>query len=212
MKILYEDNFLVIAKKPQGVPSQPDPSGRDDMVTLLSRECGCGIFCVHRLDTPTGGVMVYAKDSKTAGRLTAALSAENAVKEYVCAFYGKCEKEGSMKDLLFHDKRKNKAYVVDRQRSGVKEALLDYSLLSSNKETSLARVTLHTGRTHQIRVQFASRHLPLVGDGKYGAKDNMPLALYCFRLAFDHPVTGKRLDTVFLPESPWFSFNLDEIF
>lgn len=208
MKILFEDKYLIVAEKPAGVPSQPDPSGREDMISLLKKECGCDIFCVHRLDTATGGVMVYAKDSKTAGRLTASLSSPEAVKEYICIVHGECTGSGEMTDLLFHDKRKNKAFVVDRVRAGVKEARLSYESLCQRDGFSLVRVTLHTGRTHQIRVQFASRRLPLIGDGKYGAKDNLPLALHCFHLAFLHPITKKQLDTVSYPDSPWHGFNI----
>ena len=177
------------------------------MVTLLSEKWQKSAFCVHRLDTATGGVMVYAKDSKTAGRLTEALSSDTAKKEYICAVLAENVGKGSMKDLLFHDKRKNKAYVVDRMRSGVKEALLDYEAVAKRDGISLVRVTLHTGRTHQIRVQFASRKMPLLGDGKYGSRTNSPLALHCFHLAFTHPYTGKLTDTVFLPEGDWFGFD-----
>ncbi len=209
MNILFEDKYLVIAQKPAGVPSQPDPSGREDMITLLKKECGGEIFCVHRLDTATSGVMVYAKDSKTAGRLTASLSDEKSIKQYLCVVYSDDAKSGTMRDLLFHDKHKNKAYVVERMRAGVKEALLDYETIAKKEGLSLVMVTLHTGRTHQIRVQFASRKMPLVGDGKYGAKDNCSLALHCFHLAFPHPITKKLVDTVWLPQTGWHSFEIN---
>ena len=210
MKIYYEDKYLIVAEKPAGVASQKDPSGRPDMVTLLTEHSGNEVFCVHRLDTVTSGVMVYAKDSKTAGRLTASLSDESAVKEYYCVVRSTELSSGRMQDLLFHDKKKNKAYVVDRKRAGVKEALLDYTSLACQDGLTLVRVKLHTGRTHQIRVQFASRKMPLVGDGKYGSKDNMPLALRCVHLSFKHPVTGKVIDTFAPPESPWFSFEIND--
>ena len=106
MEILFEDKFLVVAVKEAGIPSQPDPSGREDMISLLTKECASPIFCVHRLDTATSGVMVYAKDSKTAGRLTASLSDSNAKKKYVCVVRGENVGNGTMTDLLFHDKRK----------------------------------------------------------------------------------------------------------
>ncbi len=210
MKIYYEDKYLIVANKEAGIASQKDPSGRADMITLLSEHCGSEVFCVHRLDTATEGVMVYAKDSKTAGRLTASLSDESAVKEYFCVVRATGLTAGRMQDLLFHDKRKNKAFVVDRKRQGVKEAILDYTPLAEKDGLSLVRVKLHTGRTHQIRVQFASRRMPLVGDGKYGSKDNMPLALRCVHLSFKHPVTNKTVDTFAPPESPWFSFEIDQ--
>lgn len=209
MKILFEDRFLVIAFKDAGISSQPDPSGREDMVSLLSKECACPVFCVHRLDTATAGVMVYAKDSRTAGQLTASLTDNSALKQYLCVIRGDIKDSGTMKDLLFHDKRKNKAYVVDRKRAGVKEAILDYLPIDTNDGCTLVKVTLHTGRTHQIRVQFASRKMPLVGDGKYGSRDNRSLALHCFRLSFKHPVTGKIIDTKILPDSPWYGFDTE---
>ena len=181
------------------------------MVTLLSEQLGCEIFCVHRLDTATGGVMVYAKSSRSAGLLTASLSSETTVKEYLCVCRSSNAGQGIMEDLLFHDKRKNKAYIVDRERKGVKIARLSYESLATDGERSLVKVRLYTGRTHQIRVQFASRKMPLLGDGKYGARDNLPLALHCFHLAFDHPFAKERIDVCALPESPWFSFGLDNI-
>ena len=206
MKILYEDKYLAIVYKPAGVASQPDTRGGADMVTLLSERWQSPAYCVHRLDTATGGVMVYAKDSRTAGKLTASLSESSAKKEYLCVIRATGAGSGIMRDLLFHDKRKNKAYIVDRMRSGVKEALLDYETVAEKDGLSLVKVTLHTGRTHQIRVQFAGRKMPLLGDGKYGSRDNSPLALHCFHLSFIHPVTKKAMDTVFMPESPWFTF------
>lgn len=212
MNILFEDKYLVVAEKPVGVASQKDPSGRPDMITALSEECGCNIFCIHRLDTATGGVMVYAKDSKTAGKLTASLASDTAKKQYLCVVRSADAGNGNMEDLLFHDKRKNKAYVVNRQRNGVKKASLEYRTVAKSEGLSLVDVTLHTGRTHQIRVQFASRKMPLIGDGKYGSKDNSPLALYCYHLAFEHPVSNNPIDVKIFPSSPWFSFDLKNIF
>ncbi len=209
MKIFYEDKYLVVAEKMPGIPSQPDKTGKADMTALLKEECLCDIFCVHRLDTATGGIMVYAKDSKTAGKLSAALSHENgAVKEYLCACRGECTGIGDMEDLLFHDRQKNKSFVVKRERSGVKKASLSYKALEYKDGLSLVKVTLHTGRTHQIRVQFASRKMPLAGDGKYGAKDNLPLALHCFHLSFIHPVTKKIVDEYSYPEGVWYGFDI----
>jgi len=209
MNILFQDKYLVVCEKAPGIPSQADSSQKASMISLLSEECKSDIFCVHRLDTPTGGIMVYAKDSKTAGKLTASLSSESSKKEYICAVHKTGMGSGRMEDLLWHDKRQNRGYVVDRERKGTKSAILDYETLSENGEISLMKVTLKTGRTHQIRIQFSSRKAPLVGDGKYGARDNCPLALYCFHLCFVHPITKKQFDFVHLPDSPWFSFELN---
>lgn len=211
MKILYEDKYLIVASKPPGVASQADPSGRPDMISLLREEGHGDVFCVHRLDTATAGVMVYAKTSQAAGKLSASLSAEDCKKQYLAIVHSPDAGAGEMRDLLFHDRKKNKAYVVDRQRNGVKEALLDYETLKSEDGLSLVRVTLHTGRTHQIRVQFASRRMPLCGDGKYGSRDNMPLCLHCFSLAFTHPFTKKRLAFTDPPDSPWNGFEIKNL-
>ena len=211
VNILFEDKHLIIANKPAGIASQTDPSGRADMITLLREKTGGDIFCVHRLDTATSGVMVYAKSSECAGRLTASLSADDKIKEYLCVVHSPDAGAGRMEDLLFHDKKKNKAYVVDRMRGGVKAARLDYETLSKKDGLSLVKVTLDTGRTHQIRVQFASRKMPLLGDGKYGSRDNLPLALHCFHLGFTHPYTKKYVDTVFLPVSPFGPFDLEDV-
>lgn len=207
MRIFYEDRYLIVAYKEPGVSSQKDPSGRPDMVTLLSEHCSRTVFCVHRLDTATAGIMVYAKDPKTAGRLTASLAEDETVKEYICAVRADDPGTGTMEDLIFHDKAKNKTYVVNRERKGVKKARLSYETLSSIDGISVVKVRLFTGRTHQIRVQFASRKMPLVGDGKYGSRDNSPLALRCIRLAFRHPVTDKRLDFYDMPEDPFGIFE-----
>lgn len=195
MEILFEDRNIVCAVKDPGIPSQPDPSGRLDMTALLKDMCGSDIFVVHRLDTATGGIMVYAKNSRAAGMMTASLS--EGRKEYLAWVHGE-PGDGEMRDLLYHDKRINKSFVVDKARKGVKEAFLEYKTLKTENGRSLVRVLLHTGRTHQIRVQFSSRGYPLVGDGKYGARDNEPLALYCCKLSFIHPFTGK--ETVFEKE------------
>lgn len=193
MKILYQDKHIICAVKDPGVPSQPDMSGRRDMTEILREMCGCEIFVVHRLDTATGGVMVYAKTSAAAGKMTEALSAGE--KEYTARVHGE-PGEGEMRDFLYHDKRINKSFVVDKERKGVKDALLEYKTLEVNDGISKVSVILHTGRTHQIRVQFSSRGFPLVGDGKYGAKDNLPLALHCCRLTFTHPYTGEKMTFV----------------
>ncbi len=209
MKIFYEDKYLVVANKAPGIPSQPDRTGKKDMTALLKEVCGSEIFCVHRLDTATGGIMTYAKDSKTAGKLSAAISHENgAVKEYLCVLHGECIGEGDLEDLLFHDKQKNKSFVVKKERSGVKKASLSYRGIAQRDGLSLVWVTLHTGRTHQIRVQFASRKMPLAGDGKYGSRDNLPLALHCCRLSFIHPVTKRTIDICSYPDDIWYGFEI----
>lgn len=173
IKILYSNKNIIICIKPFGVLSQKDAKGEEGLPELLAAQTGCKtIYPVHRLDRPVGGVMVYAKNSKTA----AALSAENAFEKTYLAIVSGCpeEKSGILTDYLYKDGAKGKSFVVAKERKGCKYAELEYEVIDS-KETehgvlSLVKIKLHTGRTHQIRVQFASRGMPLVGDGKYGSR------------------------------------------
>ena len=212
MKILFEDKHLLVAEKDAGILSEPDGSG-NDIVTLCSQHTGSECFLVHRLDRGTGGVMVLAKTKAAAGKLSALVSERAFSKEYLAVIKG-CpdEKEGVFKDLLFKDSRKNKSFVVNRERRGVKEASLEYRVLETLHDTSLVLVKLHTGRTHQIRVQFASRKMPLLGDGKYGSRDNKcETALWSCRLSFKHPITGEDVRCTSLPprEYPWDMFEIE---
>ena len=207
LQILYEDAFLVVCLKPVGVLSQSAPGESDgDMLSLLNEQLGGEMFLIHRLDRGVGGVMVFAKRRDAAARLSAAVADRTLLKEYVALVHGVPESaEGEMVDLLYKDAAKNKSFVVDRQRAGVKKAQLTYRTLASyedegDERLSLVRVRLGTGRTHQIRVQFSSRGMPLVGDGKYGARDHgLSIALWSCRLCFPHPIKkGKTVD-VFCP-------------
>lgn len=210
--VLYEDAQLIVCIKPAGVLSE-----EGGMPELLQTRCGCSrVYCVHRLDKPVSGVMVYAKDGKTAAKLSELLSSHRVTKEYLAVVQGRPEAEqGILRDLLFHDAGKNKTYVVQRSRKGVKEAELEYAALESicSEEfgsLSLLRITLHTGRSHQIRVQFASRKLPLAGDRRYGSSiSDCGIALQSHRLAFPHPVTGEPLcfSAPFPQEWPWNRFS-----
>ena len=208
--VLYEDEQIVVCVKPAGILSQD--AGESSLPQLLCRQLGAGqIFVVHRLDREVGGVMVYARTSKAAAALSRAVQERRLKKIYVAVLLGIPEKqEAVLTDLLFHDKMRNKTYAVDRVRKGVKDASLEYRLLETVKERSLVRIRLHTGRTHQIRVQFASRKLPLAGDMKYGGKDgNCPLGLWAIELSFPHPVTGQKLTFHTDPpeEAPWNEFT-----
>jgi len=223
MKILYEDKYLIVCEKPVGVESQRSSSGREDMLTLLSQyrvtrgEDGY-VGLVHRLDVATGGAMIYSKREDMTGKLSALVQSCDYKKTYFAVVHGELsESEGEMRDLLYHDKKKNKAYVCDKKRQGVKEAVANYRLLetvekSEGEKLSLVEVGLITGRTHQIRVQFASRKMPLVGDGKYGSHDNKAsCALWSHRVEFTHPITKKVIACECFPEEnyPWSLFSIE---
>lgn len=182
MTILYEDADLLVCVKSRDLLSAADASGKRSMPELLSPRT---VFPVHRLDREATGLMVFAKTKACAAFLSKAMGADFE-KEYLALCEGQPEAEGTLTDLLYHDRVKNKTYVVKRKRNGVREARLSYRVLHGG-DHSLLLVRLFTGRTHQIRVQFASRGFPLVGDRKYGAKTGGKLQLYSWRLSFPHP-------------------------
>lgn len=181
-EILYQTEQAVVCVKPIGAASQGDAPTA--MPQLLAAQLGCEVFPVHRLDQAVGGVMVYARTREEAARLTAQLGCGTIKKTYLAVVCGEVvQARGTLEDLLFHDRTRNKTYVVGRKRAGVKQARLHYELLQTRDGLSLVRVQLETGRTHQIRVQFASRALPLLGDGKYGSRDKRcTCALWAYRL------------------------------
>lgn len=192
MDIIFCDENIIVCIKPVGLDSE---HGVPD---LLREELGGDIFTLHRLDLNVGGVMVYARNKATAAELSQAIQNGEMIKEYTAAVHGAPPAEGDWEDLLFKDARKNKVFVVDRMRRGVKKARLEYKRLTKGK-TSLVRIRLHTGRSHQIRVQFASRRFPLVGDRKYGARDecDAPM-LYSCKLTF--PYKGDTVSFENMPE------------
>lgn len=164
MEILYSDPSLAVCIKPVGLDSE---SG---VPTALREALGGQIYPIHRLDKNVGGVMVYARTKEAAAALSKAVQEGSMVKEYVAMVHGKPPETGDWEDLLFKDSRKNKVFVVKKQRAGVKAARLEFKRLTSG-DTSLVHIRLYTGRSHQIRVQFSSRGFPLVGDHKYGSRD-----------------------------------------
>lgn len=214
--ILYEDAHLVLCCKPVGYLSEDDGSAKCMPRWLREHYQSIGkpdyIATVHRLDRVTGGVMAFSRRQGTTGKLTAAVTQHRIAKEYLAVLRGHPEKEeDTLTDLLFRDAAHNKSYVVKRMRKGVREAKLSYRTLSSTDELTLVQVSLHTGRTHQIRVQFSSRGLPLLGDIRYGSKDpKCSAALWSYRLAFPHPATGKTVDVTLPPpdQYPWNLFPL----
>lgn len=204
--VLFQDESLVVCLKPPGLLSQDGPGG--SLPEVLRQELQCEIFPVHRLDREAGGAMVYAKTSRAAGALSGAVSRREFRKEYLCIVHGQPEEpEGVFRDLLLHDKARNKSFVVQRMRGGVKEASLAYRTLAVREGMALVSVDLHTGRTHQIRVQFASRGMPLLGDRKYGGGPG-ELALWSARLGFSHPASRQMMEFAALPEGGvWEEFR-----
>ena len=170
MEILYTDEHIVVCVKPVGVDSE------HEMPTLLGGE----IYTLHRLDKNVGGVMVYAKNKTAAAKFSKLIQDGQLIKEYVAMVHGTPPETGDWQDLLFKDSRKNKVFVVKKQRAGVKPARLEFKRLTAG-EQSLVRIRLHTGRSHQIRVQFSSRGFPLVGDHKYGSRapETEPMLYSC---------------------------------
>jgi 23S rRNA pseudouridine1911/1915/1917 synthase len=217
LKILYTDKHITVCVKPPLLLSQQDAKGSPDMLKVLFEQTGIEHKPVHRLDFGVGGVMVYAKTDVAASKLSAAIQDKTFQKEYLAVTCGRpTENEGVYKDLLFKDSNKNKSFVVDKMRKGVKEASLEYKLLDTKEHEklgvlSLVWVKLHTGRTHQIRVQFASRKTALYGDGKYGSRiSDKRTALWSYALTFPHPVSRKPLSFCEIPDNcfPWELFDI----
>ena len=211
IEIYYNDKDIVICEKPYGVSSQK--SGGDNMVDMLKNQLECEIYPVHRLDTTTTGLIVFAKTEKSASILSRDIASHNFEKHYLAICHGSVDKTGEMRDFLFHDRIKNKSFVVENKRKGSKEAILEYEKIAENndKALSLVKIRLLTGRTHQIRVQLSSRGNMLYGDGKYGAKDNDKIALHSYALELNHPITKKKLSFKSIPEGGiWLSFDLEE--
>jgi len=214
-KILFQDDNIIVAYKPYGVLSEESDS-KPNMPSALRELTGCdSIYTVHRLDRTTQGLMVYAKTPGAAKRLGDIFQRGEVDKRYLAVVQGAPEPQsGELRDLLYFDRRKNKSYVVSRERRGVKEARLSYDTLATSQEDwediSLLSVRLHTGRTHQIRVQFASRKTPLAGDRRYGSTIRCEQIMLCSaHLSFTHPFTGEELSFSYEPTNELFGqFNI----
>ena len=178
MNIIYSDRELAVIIKPVGVDSE------HQVPAMICEKLGGEVFPIHRLDLNVGGVMVYARTKQAAAQLSKLVQEGQLVKEYRALVHGVPSESGVLEDLLFKDSRKNKVFVVKKERKGVKWASLEYTRLTGS-DPSLLHIRLHTGRSHQIRVQFASRGFPLVGDHKYGSRDESaaPMLFSC-RIAF----------------------------
>jgi len=200
MEILYSDKDLAVCIKPVGVDSE------QGVPAALKQMLGGEVFPIHRLDQNVGGVMVYARTKAAAAQLSRAVQEGTMVKEYVAEVQGTPPESGDWEDLLWKDSKKNKVFVVKRQRGGVKKARLEFTRLTQG-ESCLVRVRLHTGRSHQIRVQFASRGFPLLGDHKYGARDALT-APRLFSCCITFPYRGKMVRYESFPD--WYFQGLVE--
>ena len=183
MEILHADHSMVVCIKPVGMDSEKE------VPAALAAQLGGELFPIHRLDQNVGGVMVYARTKAAAAALSKAVQDGSMLKEYVAKVHGAPPETGDWEDLLWKDSTKNKVFVVKRERKGVKKARLEFQTLRQG-ETSLVRIRLHTGRSHQIRVQFSSRGFPLVGDHKYGSRDDAT-APYLFSCKLTFPFKGQ---------------------
>lgn len=209
IEIIYEDSELCVVCKPQGIDSE------HTLTKLVSQQLGCDIYPVHRLDKDAGGLILLAKTKRAAAKLSDSMQKGEFEKLYLAVVLGTPEEpEGRLDDYLYHDRKKNKSFVVKSERKGVKLATLEYQTVGSavtlDASVTLLKIKLHTGRTHQIRVQFASRRLPLLGDVKYGGRKNdIKLSLWSHVISFNHPMSGKRLEFRLPPPDsvPWNIFN-----
>jgi 23S rRNA pseudouridine1911/1915/1917 synthase len=219
--VLYEDNHVIVVVKPVNVPTQEDESRDPDLLTLIKQDLkyrhqkpgNVYLGLVHRLDRPVGGVMVFAKTSKAASRLSDAVRTRAIRKCYTAVVHGKPKQDqASLRHFLFKDTKTNMVSVVTSSTPGAKEAILDYEVVGYQDGVSLVQVELQTGRPHQIRVQFAAIGCPLVGDQRYGAhltKPGQQIALWSTELGFEHPTTKEALSFRSAPpmEYPWSLWN-----
>lgn len=205
IEILYCDDRVLVCVKPAGVLSTDEPGGLPDLLRQTLQEPNAVLRTVHRLDRAVSGLMVLARTSRAASDLSAQIRSGGFEKEYLAMVHGRPEPSGRYVDLLYRDKARKMTFIADNTEPDAQEAVLDYWVEKCFADLSLVRIRLHTGRTHQIRVQFASRGYPLLGDKKYGLAEECPIGLWSCRLAFDHPRTGERFSFEKQPpaQAPW---------
>lgn len=213
LDVLYEDNHIIVVKKLPNIPSQADKTEDIDMLSIIkqylkekyNKPGDVYLGLVHRLDRPVGGVMVFAKTSKSASRLSNQVREKIFKKRYLAVVDGKFEKkEGILEDYLYKDERNNISKVVDKNKKNAKLAKLDYKVLTYNelKKLSLVKINLHTGRHHQIRVQLSNAGHSIFGDQKYGKRgQGKQIALWAYELTIEHPITNELMTFKCLPES-----------
>ena len=206
MELIYVDEDILVCLKPARVLSTDEPGGVPDLCREALGDPKADVRTVHRLDRVVAGLMVLARNARSASELSRQIREDEFEKEYQAVVHGQAEEKATLWDLLGRDKARRMTFVATEPAKGVQEAVLDYRLLARNEDMSRVQIRLHTGRTHQIRVQFASRNMPLVGERKYSERnDPCEIALWSCRLAFTHPKTGERMEFTHEPpdEFPW---------
>ena len=207
MELIHIDRDIVVCMKPPRVLSTDEPGGMPDLIREALGDPNANIRTVHRLDRVVSGLMVFARTNKSASELSRQIREGEFDKEYVAVLHGCPEDEkGMLKDLLLRNKPERKTYVVQEPGKDVQEAILNYEVMSRTEDLSRVRIELVTGRTHQIRAQFSSRNLPLVGDRKYGGiEEDCEIALWSHKIAFNHPYTKQRMEFIQEPPEvyPW---------
>ena len=222
IKVIYEDNHLLVVEKPVNVLSQGDDTNDKDMVNLLkdyikvkyNKPGNVFIGLVHRLDRPVGGIMVFAKTSKAASRLSEQVRNKSFKKIYRAVLNGNMRKDSdTLKDYLYKNKKTNMVSVVNKNHKDAKDAELSYETIAKNEKFSMVQVDLKTGRPHQIRVQFSSRKHPLFGDQRYGQDINKKgdqIALWSYKIEITHPTTKEKMEFICEPPNkyPWNLFEV----
>ena len=217
LKVIYEDNHIIVVEKPPNVPSQSDKTGDEDMLTIIknylkekyNKPGNVYLGLIHRLDRPVGGVMVFAKTSKAASRLSEQVRNKTFKKEYLTIVDGRPkENSGTLENYLLKNEKNNISKVVKEGTKNSKYAKLDYDLVKYNEEIdlSLLKILLHTGRHHQIRVQLSNFGHSICGDQKYGTRGRgKQISLWAYKLTIEHPITKEKMSFVDLPEEigPW---------
>ena len=207
MELLYVDDDILVCLKPARVLSTDEPGGVPDLAREALGNMSADVRTVHRLDRVVSGLMVLARNAKAASELSRQIRDNEFEKEYMAVVHGcPAETAGTLRDLLGRDKARKMTFVASEPAKGVQEAVLDYTCLNTAENMSRIRIRLHTGRTHQIRVQFASRTMPLVGERKYcELNDPCEIALWSYRIAFTHPRTGENMEFIHNPPEvyPW---------
>ena len=206
MELIYQDNDILVCVKPARVLSTDEPGGVPELARQALGNEKADVRTVHRLDRVVSGLMVLARNAKAASELSRQIRDGEFLKEYLAVVHGRPESAGTLKDLLVRDKARKMTMVAQEPGKGVQEAILHYQTLRTDNQLSRVRIQLETGRTHQIRVQFSSRGMPLVGERKYAVlEDDCEIALWSYRLAFTHPTTGEKAEFILEPPQiyPW---------